>query len=98
MTVLVRNLMPNMTREDYESSSPMVLEKVRQAPGFQMHVGFQAPSGGWAVSEIWDSLQQCEDNFEQNVKPNVPEEKFEGITREVIQDINLVTGGALVAH
>jgi hypothetical protein len=98
MSVLVRNLLPNMTREEYESHSPEVLEKVRQAPGFQMHVGFQPAGGGWAVSEIWDSLQQCEDNFEQNVKPNMPERNFEGMTREVIENINLVTGRALISN
>jgi len=93
MAVLVRNVMPNMTQQQYEEHSPKVLELVRKAQGFQLHVGFPAPNGGWAVSEMWDTAEDSTRNFETNVVPNLPEGTFDGSTHEVIENINLVTPG-----
>jgi hypothetical protein len=42
------------------------------AEGFIAHVAGPHPSGGWRVIEVWDSEEQAQAWFEQNVRPNLP--------------------------
>ena len=98
MAVLVRNVMPNMTREQYEEASPKVLALVQKERGFQLHVGFPAPNGGWAVSEIWDTAEDSTRNFETNVLPNVPEGAFNDATHEVIENVNVIAARSQITQ
>ena len=98
MAVLVRNVMPNMTQQQYEEHSSEILALVQQEQGFQLHVGFPAPNGGWAVSEIWDTPEDAARNFETNVQPKLPRDVFEDATHEVIEDVHVVAARSLISH
>jgi len=50
-----------------------------------MHVAYKTPDG-MGVGEVWESRQQYEKFFDENVKPNVP---FE-IKQEVIELHNVI--------
>ena len=56
------------------------MEKVKSAPGFRYHVAFMDSDGRFTVSEIWESQEQHDRWFDENVRPNVP-----GVEQEVIQ-------------
>lgn len=92
MTVLVRSVLPNMNREQYEEVSSKVMPAVQAAHGFQLHVGFPAPDGqGWAVSELWDTEDDGRTNFETNVMPHFPRGAEVGMSSQVIDDVTIFT-------
>jgi hypothetical protein len=45
---------------------------LRAADGFMSHAGGPSPAGGWRVVEIWESEDNAQAWFEENVKPNLP--------------------------
>jgi hypothetical protein len=51
---------------------------LRASKGFVSHAGGPSPSGGWRVVEVWESQEDGEAFFANNVKPNLPP----GITPE----------------
>ena len=79
MAVLIRHR-AQMTPGQYDQVSPPLVEKVKQAPGFILHVSF-VDANGFCVAELWESKEQHDAWFNENVVPNVPGE----ITQEVIQ-------------
>jgi quinol monooxygenase YgiN len=85
MAVLVRHRAQGLGAADYDRLSPPLIEQVKQQPGFVLHVAFE-DSQGFCVAEIWDSQEQHDAWFNENVVPNVPAE----ITVEVIQIHNTV--------
>jgi len=90
MAVLVRNVLPNMSREQYKELSSQVMPAVQAASGFQVHVGFPAPDGqGWAVSEVWDTEDDGRANFESNVMPHFPQGAEVGMSSQVIDDVTI---------
>jgi hypothetical protein len=80
MAVLVRHRAEGMTPAQYDEISPPLIEKVKSAPGFMYHVAFVDGDGRFTVSEIWESQEQHDRWFDENVRPHVP-----GIEQEVIQ-------------
>jgi heme-degrading monooxygenase HmoA len=56
-----------------------LIEKLKTQPGFVIHVGFM-DNGRFTVSEIWDSQEQHDRWFNENVKP-----KVSGVEQEVIE-------------
>jgi quinol monooxygenase YgiN len=84
MAVLIRHRAP-VTTELYDEISPPLLEEIKKAPGFVLHVAFE-DSQGFCVAEIWDSQEQHDAYFNEKVVPNVPAE----IKQEVIQLHNVV--------
>lgn len=86
MAVLVRHHVAGMDRAAYDQTAPQLTAQLKQQPGFVYHVAF-ADSGGFTVSEIWESQGQHDRWFEEQVKPNVPAE----IAVEVIDVHNIVT-------
>ena len=77
---------PRMTLAQYDEISPPLLEEIKKAPGFVLHVAFE-DSQGFCVAEIWDSKEQHDSYFNEKVVPNVPAE----IKQEVINLHNVVT-------
>ena len=73
MPVLYRHHVPGMTGERYDQVSTELLPKLKQQPGFLYHVAF-SEGDGLTVSEIWESREQHDEWFEENVRPNVPAE------------------------
>jgi quinol monooxygenase YgiN len=80
MAVLIRHRAEGMTPAQYDEVSPPLVEKVKSAPGFRYHVAFVDSDGSFTVSEIWESQEQHDRFFDENVAPHVP-----GVEQEVIQ-------------
>ena len=78
MAVLIRHRHEGMTLSQYDEISPPLVEKLKTQPGFILHVAFM-DNGVFTVSEIWESQEQHDHWFDENVKPNVP-----GIKQEVV--------------
>ena len=86
MAVLIRHRALDMTTDQYDELSPKLVELVKQQPGFRLHVAF-TDSQGFCVAEIWDSQEQHDAWFNENVVPNVPAP----IAQEVIELHNVVS-------
>ena len=80
MAVLIRHRASGLTLADYDRISPPLIEQLKQAPGFVLHVAYE-DSQGPCVAEVWESQEQHDAFFNQKVVPNVPAE----IKQEVIQ-------------
>ncbi len=78
MAVLIRHRAAGMTPAQYDEISPRLVEKLKTQPGFILHVAF-TDNGVFTVSEIWESQEQHDRWFDENVKPNVP-----GVDQEVV--------------
>ena len=74
-----------MDTSQYDEASRQLTELVKKQPGFVMHVAYKT-ADGVGVSEVWESREQYDKWFNENVKPNVP---FE-IKQEVIELHNVV--------
>ncbi|HEY5272806.1 MAG TPA: hypothetical protein VIJ34_06180 [Acidimicrobiales bacterium] len=71
MSVLVRLSVSGMTTDSYDQVSGQLTPPLLAAPGFVAHVGFVV-DGEFHVSEIWESRDDFQNWFDNNVKPNVP--------------------------
>jgi heme-degrading monooxygenase HmoA len=86
MAVLFRHHAVGMDLATYDEVSSQLIPQLKQQPGFVYHVAF-ADSDGLTVSEIWESREQHDRWFNEQVKPNVPGE----IAVEAIDVHNIVT-------
>jgi heme-degrading monooxygenase HmoA len=68
-----------MSAAQYDESAPALMELITKQPGFMVHVAYE-DGNGFVVAEVWETQEQHDAWFNENVKPNVP---FE-ITQEVI--------------
>jgi len=71
MAVLMTAHIPGGTKEMIDGMQPL-LEQIRSYKGFVVHANGPA-TGGWRVTEVWDSQADFEAWFEANVKPAFPE-------------------------
>jgi hypothetical protein len=69
-----------MTPAQYDEVSPPLVELVKKQPGFILHVAFE-DAQGFCVAELWETKEQHDQFFDENVAPNVPAE----INQEVIE-------------
>jgi heme-degrading monooxygenase HmoA len=72
MPVLMIGEVPNLTEEVYAGMVGQMMPLMRAARGFISHAAGPSPSGGWRVVEVWDSQQDGQQWFDQNVKPALP--------------------------
>lgn len=79
MAVLIRHRAAGLGSADYDRLSPPLVEEVRKAPGFVLHVTYE-DTHGFCVAEVWETKEQHDAYFNEHVAPNVPAE----ITQEVI--------------
>lgn len=73
MTVLVQNLVPGLTREQYEGIAAALRDKLAATPGFKAHYAYESDDG-MTVVEIWEAAAQHDSWFDNNVRPNLPVE------------------------
>jgi heme-degrading monooxygenase HmoA len=85
MAVLVRMSAAGMETSNYDEASQALTELVKKSPGFIMHVAYTTPDG-MGIGEVWESREQHEEWFNENVKPNVP---FE-FKQEIIELHNVI--------
>ena len=50
------------------------MPRLRAASGFISHAGGPNPGGGWRVVELWESEEDGQRWFEENVRPALPPE------------------------
>jgi hypothetical protein len=72
MPVLMIAEVPNLTEEIYSGMIGQMMPLMRASKGFISHSGGPSPSGGWRVVEAWESEEDGDAWFEQNVRPNLP--------------------------
>ena len=72
MPVLMIGEVPNLSEEAYGEMSGQLLPSLRASKGFISHAGGPSPSGGWRVVEFWESEEDGQKWFDENVKPNLP--------------------------
>jgi heme-degrading monooxygenase HmoA len=84
MSVLVRLSASGMTTDMYDKASEQLTPLVLSAPGFVAHVAFEG-DGEFHVSEIWESRDDFQNWFDNNVKPNVP-----GVEIDVVREVHNV--------
>lgn len=71
MAVLTQHHVAGMTPSQYDEISPPLIGKLKTQPGFLIEVAFM-DNGKFTVAEIWESREQHDRWFNENVKPNVP--------------------------
>jgi heme-degrading monooxygenase HmoA len=71
MAVLIRHRVEGMNPTQYDEIAPRLVERLKTQPGFVLHVSYEDKPGGFLVSEIWESQEQHDKWFDQNVKPNL---------------------------
>lgn len=74
MPVLMIAEVPNLSEEIYGPMVGQLMPLMRAADGFIAHAGGPSPEGGWRVVEIWESEEDGQKWFDDNVKPNLPPE------------------------
>jgi hypothetical protein len=72
MPVLMIAEVPNLTEEVYAGLVDQLVPLIRAHKGFISHAGGPNPGGGWRVVEVWESEEDGQTWFEENVKPNLP--------------------------
>ena len=72
MPVLMIGEVPNLTEEIYAGMVGQMEPLMRASTGFISHSGGPSPTGGWRVVEMWDSEEDAQKWFDENVKPNLP--------------------------
>ena len=72
MAVLMIGDVPNMTEDAYAGMVGQLKPVMLASKGFIAHTGGPGPDGGWRVVEIWESEEDGQRWFDENVKPNLP--------------------------
>ena len=72
MPVLMIAEVPNLTEEIYAQTVDQLMGPMRAYKGFISHAGGPSPSGGWRVVEVWESEEDSQKWFDENVRPNLP--------------------------
>ena len=72
MPVLMIAEVPELTEEIYGGMIGQLMPLMRASQGFIAHAGGPNPTGGWRVVEIWESEEDGQNWFNDNVKPNLP--------------------------
>ena len=72
MPVLMIAEVQNLTEDVYAGMVGQMMPIMRASKGFISHTGGPNPSGGWRIVEVWESEQDGQTWFEENVEPNLP--------------------------
>jgi hypothetical protein len=74
MPVLMIAEVPSLTEEVYGGLIGQMTPLMRASKGFISHSGGPSPNGGWRVVEMWETEDDGQAWFDENVKPNLPPE------------------------
>jgi heme-degrading monooxygenase HmoA len=72
MAVLMIGEVPNLTEEVYGAMVGQMMPLMRASNGYISHAGGPSPSGGWRVVEVWETEEDSENWFHENVEPQLP--------------------------
>ena len=79
MAVLIRHR-SQMGAAQYDEIAPPLVEQIKKQPGFLLHVTYEDATG-FVVGEVWETQEQHDTWFNENVKPNVPVEITQEVTK-----------------
>lgn len=71
MAVLVTAEVKGQTEQGYAGMLAALGEVLKRSPGFILHAAHPT-ADGWRIIEVWDSKQDSDRFFAQNVAPNLP--------------------------
>jgi heme-degrading monooxygenase HmoA len=86
MATLTHSMVSGLKREQYDQIAAVLIDKLKATSGFIAHYAWES-EGGIHVVEIWDSAEQHDDWFDNNVRPHLPSE----VTPQKHELINKVT-------
>lgn len=86
MATLTYSTVSGLKREQYDQIAAVLIDKLKSTPGFVSHYAWESETG-INVVEIWDSAEQHDDWFDNNVRPHLPVE----VTPQKHELINAVT-------
>ena len=69
MPVLLIAEVPNLTEEVYAGMADQMMPLMRASKGFLCHAGGPNPAGGWRVVEVWESEEDGQNWFNDNINP-----------------------------
>jgi len=72
MPVLLIAEVPNLTEEAYAVMDDQRTPLMRASKGFICHASGPNPAGGWRVVQIWESEEDSQNWFDNNIKPILP--------------------------
>ncbi|HUY22943.1 MAG TPA: hypothetical protein VMV22_11475 [Acidimicrobiales bacterium] len=72
MPVLMIGEVPTMTEEIYAGMIGQLRPLIQASKGFISHAGGPSPAGGWRVVELWESEEDGQAWFNENVKLHLP--------------------------
>jgi hypothetical protein len=72
MPVLMIAEVPNLNEEIYAGLLEQLKPRIQASKGFIAHSGGPNPAGGWRVVEMWETEEDGQSWFEENVRPNLP--------------------------
>jgi hypothetical protein len=72
MPVLLIAEVPNLTEEVYAGMADQMMPLMRASKAFICHDGGPNPAGGWRLVEVWESEEDGQNWFNDNIKPNLP--------------------------
>jgi hypothetical protein len=72
MAVLMIGEVPTLTEEIYMGMVGQMAPLMQAHKGFISHVAGPSPSGGFRVVEVWETEEDGQTWFDENVKPNLP--------------------------
>ena len=72
MPVMMIGEVPTMTEEVYAGMIGQLRPLIQASKGFISHAGGPSPAGGWRVVEFWETEEDGDAWFNDNVKPNLP--------------------------
>lgn len=61
--------LPALTKEQYDALVDELIPKIKSMPGFIAHIGARLESGGYRITEVWESRQAFDRWIREAVLP-----------------------------
>ncbi|WP_423066130.1 hypothetical protein [Devosia sp. CN2-171] len=71
MTIMMTAEITGQTAEGYDATLKVVMEALKNAPGFLMHSSHPTETG-WRVVELWEAKENSAQFFAKHLAPNLP--------------------------
>jgi hypothetical protein len=71
MTIMMTAEITGQTVEGYDATLKVVVEALKNAPGFLMHSSHPTETG-WRVVELWEAKEDSAQFFAKYLAPNLP--------------------------
>ena len=71
MAVLVIAEVRGQTQKGYEGMRGLLKDTLKESPGFILHTA-HATDDGWRIIELWQTKEDSDHFYAQNIVPNLP--------------------------